>query len=88
MQDSFITAETLPLHEKMTDDVCNFLTKLHPDMAETIRLEHDLQISKLRLQLQINQVLAKGEWRRLQTRAPKSRLAHSRAGRGRGSNQD
>ena len=61
MQDSFITVETLPLHEKMTDDVCNFLVKLHPDMAQTIRLEYDLQISKLRLQLQINQVLAKGE---------------------------
>jgi len=58
MQDSFITADTLPLHEKMTDDICDFLTKLHPNMAETIRLEHDLQISKLRLQLQINQVLA------------------------------
>ena len=58
MQDSFITAETLPLHEKMTDDICTFLTRLHPDMAETIRLEHDLQLSKLRLQLQINQALA------------------------------
>ena len=58
MQDSFITADSLPLHEKMTDDICGFLTKLHPNMAETIRLEHDLQISKLRLQLQINQVLA------------------------------
>jgi hypothetical protein len=58
MQDSFITADTQPLHEKMTDDICDFLTKLHPNMAETIRLEHDLQISKLRLQLQINQVLA------------------------------
>ena len=53
MEDSFITADTLPLHEKMTDDICGFLTKLHPDMAETIRLEHDLQISKLRLQLRI-----------------------------------
>jgi hypothetical protein len=59
MEDSFITADTLPLHEKMTDDICGFLTKLHPDMSETIRLEHDLQLSKLRLQLQINQVLAK-----------------------------
>jgi hypothetical protein len=58
MQDSFITADTLPLHEKMTEDICDFLTKLHPNMAETIRLERDLQISKLRLQLQINQVLA------------------------------
>ena len=59
MQDSFITPDTLPLHEKMTDDICSFLTKLHPDLADTIRLEHDLQISKLRLQLQINQVLAR-----------------------------
>ena len=58
MEDSFITADTLPLHEKMTDDICGFLAKLHPDMAETIRLEHDLQISKLRLQLRINQVQA------------------------------
>jgi hypothetical protein len=58
MQDSFITADTLPLHEKMTDDICDFLTKLHPSMAETIRLEHELQISKMRLQLQVNQVLA------------------------------
>ena len=58
MQDSFITADTLPLHEKMTEDICDFLAKLHPDMAETIRLEHGLQLSKLRLQLQINQVLA------------------------------
>jgi hypothetical protein len=58
MQDSFITAETLPLHEKMTDDLCSFLSKLHPDMAETIRLEHDLQVSKLCLQLQINQAPA------------------------------
>jgi hypothetical protein len=58
MEDSFITADTLLLHEKMTDDICGFLAKLHPDMAETIRLEHDLQISKLRLQLRINQVLA------------------------------
>ena len=60
MQDSFIMPDTLPLHEKMTDDICDFLTKLHPDMTETIRLEHDLQISKLRLQLQINQVGARG----------------------------
>jgi hypothetical protein len=58
MQDSFITADTLPLHEKMSDDLCDFIARLHPTMAEAIRLEHDLQISKLRLQLQINQALA------------------------------
>ena len=70
MQDSLLTPDTLPLHEKMTDDLCDFLTKLHPDMTGTIRLEHDLQISKLRLQLQINQVLARGGMAQISTPKP------------------
>jgi hypothetical protein len=43
-------------------------------MAETIRLEHDLQLSKLRLQLQINQVLAKS--RTAQAATPKDSRHH------------
>ena len=80
MEDSFITTDTLPLHEKMTDDICGFLTKLHPNMAETIRLEHDLQMSKLRLQLQINQALATNRIARRQSRPPKPRRSQVRAG--------